>query len=594
MIERWFKRRPPKRPKAMVAPQPDTQAEPSAPPPPQRSAHGHDGLVWVDGAGQIQIRNPRRRRGHYPVLVVPDWDWLRVSINGTRVVGERVLEEGTRVHVRLLVQAPQSRLVITVTPDGMEAVLNVAYAAGERRVLMPTTPSTRLVLEARRIAVDPPPATLAQVRTELVRTGITEGIVDSATIEAFLTPLKSGSLVVARGTPPHPGGGTLESFRPAGLDGPWIVDTGTTIGRRQPDPARPGRSVRGELLPAPLIRTGREVQLGSGVTVMTHGTHLVANRPGAVVFDATIVDVVAQQEMPAVGAASDVLAIDGDLVVRGDIRGRTVVVSGNLTVAGDVRGADVVVGGAVVVRGATVDSRVTLGLERYVRQGIRYHTTRIVDGLYDLELTVEELAALGDRLGAVMARVVVDKFSDVLESLAWVKEVSRWPGLRWDGAWINLAATIHQHLAAGEELVHMLTHLWSLRTEFEMRDPVVETLPMGRIPHPTGFHRVETSSIDATDSLTVDSARSSHLAAGSLVATDVVGGFVSVVERVQCETLGDLAGTETSVEVASKDGVVAAASAYPGVLVVIGGLRHALRTPRQTMQLSYAALKGGD
>ncbi|NMP24390.1 FapA family protein [Sulfobacillus harzensis] len=599
MIDRWFKRwraTGPSLPPVTTATSPDPHVVPPASPPqPLRSLEAHDGLIWVDSAGKLQIRNPRGRHGHYPVVVVPDWDWLRVSVNGSRVVGEHVLEENTRVHVRLLVQAPQSRLTITVSPDGMEAVLNVAYVVGERRTLVPSTPSPRLTLEPRRIVVEPPPVTLAQVHTDLARAGITAGIVDAATIEAFLARHESGALVVARGVAPQPGGGTLESFRPEGLEGPWRVVTGETIGRRRPAPARAGQTVRGEALPAPMIQPGHEVRLGPGVTVMTHGTHLVATRPGVVIFDAHVVDVVAQHEMAAIGAASDVLAVDGDLVVRGTIQGRTVVVSGNLTVHGDLRNAEVVVGGGITVAGTTAESRVTVGLERYVRDGIRHHTTRVVDGLYDLELTVDELRSLGPRLGEVLARVVADKFTDVLESLAWLQTASRWPGLRWTGPLVDLAAEIQHHLMAGEELDHVLGHLWSLRTELEMCDPVVDAVPMGRIPHATGFSTVENSSIDATGTLTVDSARSSRLAAASVIATRaVVGGFVSATERVQCETLGVVEGTETSIEIASADGVVEADSAYPGVLVVIGGLRHTLRTPHRPLHLTYATLKGGD
>lgn len=597
MMDRWLKRfRMAGRsvPPVTTATSPEAHAEFTSPPQPLRPLEAHDGLVWVDASGKLQIRNPRSH-GHYPVLVVPDWDWLRVSVNGARVVGERVLEENTRVHVRLLVQAPQARMAIAVSPDGMEAVLNVAYILGERRTLVPTTPSERLSLEPRRMVVEPPRVTLAQVRTELARAGVIAGIVDSAAIEAFLARNESGSLVVARGTVPRPGGGTLESFRPEECAGPWTVETGETIGRRRPEPAQAGRTVWGETLLAPMIRPGYEVQLGPGVTVMTHHTHLVANRAGRVVFDPRIVDVVAEHEMPAVMAATDVLVVDGDLVVRGDIRERTVVVSGNLSVDGDVRGAEVVVGGAVAVRGATIDSQVTMGLARYVRQGIRHHTTRIVDGLYDLELTIEELATVGDRLGVLFPRLVANKFSDVMDSLAWVEAVSRWPGLRWDGPFVSLVSEIHRQLTAGAEAVHILGHLWSLRGELEMCDPTVEEVPMGRIPQQTHFHTVDNSAIDAVGTLTVDESRSSRLAAETVVATRAVaGGFVFAAARVECVSLGAPGSIETSVEVASEDGRVEAGSAYPGVLIVIGGRRHTLETLCRTLHLTQDALKGGE
>ena len=226
MIDRWFKRRQRDRSGSSLPVEERTHvpSPPSDPAPSRHAEEGHDGQIWVDAVGKIQVRNPRSRHGHYPVMVVPDSDWLSVSVNRSPVIGERVVEQNSRIQVRLLVQAPQSQVTVTIAPDGMEATLHVSYVSGERRALMPTKPSTRLVLEARRIAIEPPPVTLAQVRTELSRAGITAGLVPHAAIESFLARHESGSLVVARGVPPYPGGGTLESFRPDGLEGPWVVD----------------------------------------------------------------------------------------------------------------------------------------------------------------------------------------------------------------------------------------------------------------------------------------------------------------------------------------------------------------------------------
>ncbi len=562
-----------------------------------------DGLIWVDAAGKIRVRNPRGRQGHYPVLVVPDEPWLNVLVNGIRVVGERVLEEKVQIQTRLLVQSPQSRLGMRISADGMEAVLDIEYASGERRVLTSTTPASRLKLEPRCIAVDPNPVLITQVKTELARNGITDGVVDDTIIEAFLSRRASGSLVVAHGIPPHPGTGTLESFRPDGLEGPWIVETGVVIGRRRPEPSRPGRTVRGEVLPAPVVRPIHEVKLGPGVTLMKHHTHLVANRPGVVIFDVDIVDVVTQHEKFSIAAADETsdasaqsIVVDGDLLVQGDIQGRMVVVSGSLIVHGDVRDADVVAGGAIIIRGLTRGSRVTMGLDAYARQLGRHHAERIVDGLYDLELTVKELGLAGERLGVVLERVMADRFQDVLESLGWFADVFIWPGLWWDGPLLHVTSSIRQQLAqTGARLAEDLLHLWSLRTELELSDWTVRAAPMGRTPHSTRFNAVEDSTIDATGTLTVGTARSSRLAAPIVVVESaLVGGFVSAVERVEGGTLGSPSGTETSVAVTSEEGVVVAGVTHPGSVIVVGNHRHVVQTEYSATRWTLANVKGGD
>lgn len=559
-----------------------------------------DGLVWVDTAGKIRVRNPRGPQGHYPVLVIPNEPWLKVSVNGIRAMGEVVLEEKAQIQVRLKVQSPQSRVRVRISPDGMEAIFDIEYAPGERRVLSATSAAMRLRLEPRRIVVDPVPVLLMQVKTELARAHVTAGLVDDAILESFLSQRASGSLVVARGVPPHQGSGTLESFRPDGLQGLWIVETGEVIGRRRPDPPLPGRTVRGDVLPAPVARPVHEIMLGPGVTLMKHHTHLVANRPGAVIFDEDIVDVVTQHERPSIDAdddaSSESVVVDGDLLVHGDIQGRKVVVSGSLTVRGTVRDADVVAGEAIEIQGSTEGSQVTIGLDVYARQSIRHHTARVVDGLYDLELTVKELGLARERLGAVLERVVAERFGDVVESLMWFSQVSLWPGLWWDGPLLNLTADIRDYLIrTGPELANELLHLWSLRTELELCEWAVKAIPMGRLPHKTWFNTVQDSTIDAPGTLTVGSARSSRLVAHDVVVQSaVVGGFISAAERVECGTLGSPEKTETSVAIASEEGVVTAHVTHPGAVIVVGSHRHVARTEYSATQWTLSTVKGGD
>ncbi len=318
-----------------------------------RPVERRDGLVWIDAAGKIQIRNPQGQDGHYPVLDVPNWDAVRVSVNGKLCVGQRVLEEGMIVQTRCLVQAPESRFEIVTSPSEMEATLVVMYRAGERRVLEPTLPARRLAIRPRIIPIEPIPVTFSQVEMALARVGVTAGLIDLREIERFLATRTSGSLVIAQGIPPRPGGATIEMFGPAPFENQWMVEAGAVIGRRHIRSAREGVTITGRRLPAP-IEPEREIRLGRGVTVMTHEPHLVAARPGLVVFESGVLDVVGQDEMPSLMPGDDILFIDGDLSVHGDVSGRRLVVLGNLSIEGDLTDSRVVAGGAVVVGGARV------------------------------------------------------------------------------------------------------------------------------------------------------------------------------------------------------------------------------------------------
>ena len=604
MMERWFKRRRPPsneftRPGATATASPLYDAEDVHDNETLREIHQQDGLVWIDQAGKVQVRNPHNKHGRYPVLVVPHSDAIRVSLNGKRIIGEHVLEESSRLHLRLMVKPPESHISVEVSPDAMEAVLNIQYQAGERRMLTPTTPAVRMELQPRAIPVEAPPITETQIKTALARAGVTEGLVAPEVIRAFLDKRQSGSLIVARGTQPRPGNGSLESFRPEEIDGYWQVETGTIIGRRRPDPARNGTTVHGTILPAPSIRPGNEVRLGPGVTVMTQGTHLVATRDGIVVFGQSIVDVVPQHTMERLSHHNDPVLIDGDLTVRGAVEGCHLVASGNITILGDLRDSTLVAGGAVRVEGFTEEAVVHQGLERTAQALSRQHLERLIDGLYDLELTIDQIRSeVGARLGEVLVRIIPAKFTDVIDAIDQLRQSLRWPGLRWNDEYQTQIHQIYECLQPKAlQDPDNLNTLWSLRMELEMHglDNALTEIPMGRLSQDTVFQAVNRSQIDGFSTLSVESAHSSRITVGTLTAKrSLIGGFTTATQAIHAAQIGAATEIETTIAVTSTDGVIVAQDTYPGVVAVIGNVRQAFQTPLHAMRLTMDTLKGGD
>lgn len=542
------------------------------------------GLVWVDNAGKIRATNPQGAHGRYAVLVVPDGDLVRVTVNGKALnAGEHVIEERDRVQVRMAVQAADASVDIHLTAEGMEATLTVNYKVGERLVLAPTTPSVRLVLWPDAVPIEPSRVTLTQVRNDLARAGVVVGVVAPEEIQRFLERGKSGTMVVARGTAPRPGAGSLEIFEPDGLAGAWQVETGTIIGRRRRDPARPGVTVTGTSIPAPAISPGHETFLGPGVVVMDHGTHLVASRHGQVVFSPTMVDVVSRHECDEITPSTEVLMVEGDLKVHGSIRGRLVVVSGNLSVAGDIRRAEIVAGGGVEVRGSTEDSAISMGLWQYAQRSSGHHVTRIIDGLYDLELTIQQLereagALKGHRFGQVLYRIASQKFTDVSESITWLQEAYHWPSLHWSEGFERIIRQLGQQWACDMlSGMESLESLMSLRAQLEFLDTaeLVHEVPTAHLPFKTRFHHVLRSHIEGQDELIVDSAHATRMTSRGVIRVQgpLVGGFLSSQSGILADQLGSESFVETSVEVTSSEGVIEAQVAYPGVVMVVAGER---------------------
>lgn len=547
-----------------------------------------DGLIWVDAAGKIQVSNPTGRDGRYAVLIVPDTDSVVVWVNGHRVVGARVVEETNDIQVRLPVQPPEAHLVVEVSADGMEAVLTVRYRPGARRHLQPSVPASHLTLDPVAKPIVPPRITLAQVQTELTRRGICQGVVNPREIESFLGRGESGSIVVARGVAPRPGAGTIEIYSPADVSVPWVVDIGTIIGRRRPDPARPGVTVTGDPRPAAAIEHGHTLRLGPGVTVMTGGLNLVAAQAGAVVQTADLLDVVPTMELDSVAEDFETLVVTGDLVVKGDIGGRHVVVTGNLCVHGDVRNATIAAGGAIVVRGMTEDSRISMGLQEYGHRFARQHVAQITNGLYDLELTIADLVekggVTGDRLTSLLARIIPQNFSDVLNSLRALQEAFQWPIFRWEQRLTRAVAQIGWEVDRpniGDE--DSLLVLWSLRGELEQLDldSLVEAAPYGHADAATQFQRVQRSHLDSVGTIIIDSAYASHIRAQRVIIQgEVVGGFTTAERSIEADQLGSPSEVETTLEVTDEEGTLEAQVAFPGVVAVLQGSRVALSTTR--------------
>lgn len=583
-------------PAATFRPEPVLEAVP-----PIRSVESRDGLLWVDQALKVQVTNPKGADGRYPVMEVPDTDSVVVTVNGDRVVGERVVEETDSIQIRLPVVAPRAVTTVTVSPDGMEAVLTVSYSQGERRILPSTTPAPRLTIAPNVYPIDPMRVTLAQVRTELARCQVTEGIIPADAIEAFLDRGESDTLVVARGRQPTPGFGTLEVLQPDEVSGLWVVEPGAIIGRRLAEPARPGMTVMGHEYFAPSVLPGHEVRIGPGVALMGRGTYLVAHCKGYVVCDSQIVDVVPQHELDDVGPDGEPLVAMGDLTIRGDIVGRQVLASGNLQVFGDVRQADIAVGGAIHIRGTTTDATITMGIGRYASQRSRHHITRLIDGLHDLELTIEELQRRvrpdGPDLTAVLARVIPTKFADILESLAALESAMKWPLVQWFEGLARAIDLIRQHFVDDLADDMIRASLWALRAELEGfdRSSLVEEIPTGRAPKPIRFQSVIHSVVDGMAPMTFDAVQGSRVTADAVVVHgEVIGGFITARHRVEAAQLGDPDNTETSIEVTDASGHVAADSVFPGVVVVVAGERHQLKFPRFGAVWQDGSLKGGD
>lgn len=256
---------------------------------------------------------------------------------------------GTAIEVKLA-ECIDASLHIDISPDGLEACLDISPAAGGAPV------SKDAVLAA------------------LAENGIGEGILFDA-IDAAVAAGVAQAQVVARGVPPvHGEDGRLESLIPEVRDRtPRVDESGHTdyrnLGeivvvhpgdglmlRHPPTAGTQGMTLLGEKIEA---RPGKDVMFSANLP----GTAFAPDNPDllqaaitgqpVVIRGGTMVEPIFKIE--SVGTASGNIDFDGCVVIAGDVAaGMTVRASGDIEIGGVVEMATLEAGGSIVIKGGAI------------------------------------------------------------------------------------------------------------------------------------------------------------------------------------------------------------------------------------------------
>lgn len=292
-----------------------------------------------------------------------DADWLRARVEALGYGELRYLataatlllshyHAGRPVAALRLAERVDASLAIHVSPDGMEATLDILPAQGGA------------------------PITKNQVLAALAEQGITEGICLEAINQAIAAGAASG-LCIARGRAPvHGADGYFERLVPEmrarvprikasgqidyrDLGEIQVVHAGDPLMlRHRASAGTPGATVLGTPIPA---RPGKEVMYAPQLTGVAPSPDnpdlLQATQTGqpVVVKNGVIVEPVFT--LPAVNMASGNIHFDGSVVIRGDVSaGMSVKASGDIEVGGVVENAQLEAGGSIIIKGGALGS----------------------------------------------------------------------------------------------------------------------------------------------------------------------------------------------------------------------------------------------
>lgn len=267
---------------------------------------------------------------------------------------------GTAAELRLA-QAVDASLQVALSPDGLEALLQIQPAQGGA------------------------PATREAVLAALDELGVHAGILEAA-IDAAVAAGRALGVVVARGQPPVDGAdGWFESLVPEvrsrvprvdetghtdyrDLGAILVVHPGDALMRRHPaTEGSYGTNLRGEALPA---KPGKDVAYAAALP----GTAPAPGDPDLLQAAITGQPVVVRGGMlvepvftvAAVDTASGNIDFDGSVAIKGDVAaGMTVRATGDIEVAGVVERANLEAGGSIVVKGGIIGNLGHKGGEEY-------------------------------------------------------------------------------------------------------------------------------------------------------------------------------------------------------------------------------------
>ncbi|MGQ9496696.1 MAG: flagellar assembly protein A [Desulfotomaculales bacterium] len=342
-----------------------------------------NGKAWVQD-GRIRVRNPVE--GGKPAVVAPGRG-VRLFVNGEEVTQPRPVLEEDDLRIETLTERVPGETKVYLSPDGLEAFMEVKLDTIVSYDLADQSPRENLVLEATPRYKASCPYNYEQVVALLAEAGVRYGILREA-VEAFLARPEDGRFLVARGKAPTPPvderidilfperstgkpivreDGRVDFYE---LDKFFSVGPGTVLARKHPAvPGQPGKSVTGEEI-APQPPRTIEIITGQGTDLAGGGLQVIATGEGRPTVSRSQ-NTYRFEVIPSLVCEGDVDLSTGNIRFKGDVKvtgsvthGTTVQATGKIEILGAVLESTVDGGGDVIVQGNIIASTIRAGGDR--------------------------------------------------------------------------------------------------------------------------------------------------------------------------------------------------------------------------------------
>lgn len=552
------------------------------------------GLVWVDGNGHINVRNPDPEEPYAVIYLDPQRRDLELLVNGKPRYGSIVVQETDHIVARPDSPPSKSRVTVDVDGTGMVATLTATFELGMVRQLQECGPVHVLEIATHEFFRAPVPILMQHVLDELDHKQIRYGRVASPVIQEFLQQRQTGSIPVAYGTEaatavpdtyiPTTRRGS-EYYPGTGISHPDLVAAGTVVATRVTgNPSRVGMTVYGTPIP-PLPGNLSSLHIGSGISPMNLGQHLVAKAPGRVIWGDKEVRLIPLKIFNHdLTGDNEMVYEPGDVIIGGALAHNVLIAGGNVIITGDVSHSRIMAAGSIFVEGTLDYATLECGVEQPFSLELRRKIAEIGEALGTLTQLMEQIReeapdAYQTQFSSILEKLFRQKCSFVPATVLWLSQAPRFddPLSRSPSPVTALIEKILQCFEPESwQALQDVSGIQNLSTHIEQW-LASESTPknLAGIFEAAVLKNVYRSLVRSQGAIDVHDAVTSDMEAGTEIqARTLVGGFYQAQQAISAQFIGSEDRVETSVQVFQASGKVSAEILFPNTVVQIGEQRH--------------------
>jgi len=563
-------------------------------------AEDRDGTLALQG-GQLILTEPEGE-GSYPTIA--PGKGVKIWISAQEIEKPTPVTAVTQVKIEPLKREGKREIKVVVSPDKLQATLEVHYDPGENYSL----PELKATKEARIVGIRQkglPPITMGDVKEEIAAQGVCVGI-DEEALRRAVEKADGKPVVVAMGTPP---GESIDAriehlfsleeriIKPVGderidyrerIEIP-TVPPGTRIAVKHPSHlGDPGQAVTGEAIEA---RIPKEVEMiaGKGVEITPDGREALSTiggrpmlkRGGRLEVMAVLV------ERGDVSLTTGNVNFHGDVEVHGRVtENMKVTAGGNITVYRNVNHASLEAAGSIIIKGNLIGGTIRAGGVEALYRQIQPILEVLLPQLQELKKALAQLLQLPQfqaqartsGSGAILHLLIEQKFPQV-------------PALAGDLAQHVEGEQVAISQEERELILNMKDSLRGINVQ-RLREKDLEYFCQGLLPllekvqeadsQPAdiSLHYAQNASIEATGLVTIQGQGSYHtrIVAGQGLSVSgnpgiVRGGVIQSFGNVTVKEAGSPGGTPTIIT-CSKEFHLDLGRVYPNVTIQVGRSRH--------------------